>query len=147
MSGIRLDDETQELIKNDVKGHVYKYVTFRINDEKTKICIDEMKLMSDLPDGSRTIARDHEEFRKLGEIMPQDNMRYIMYTYVDCQLNYQRCFIKWLGTDSPVKMKMIYASSEAVIREKLGIKQKLLVEDEFRFPDELLKEQEQKASK
>ncbi|XP_046548518.1 cofilin-like [Haliotis rubra] len=137
-SGITLDEEALDFIAKDTKGHVYKYVIFKINDKKTKICLDQIRLISDLGADCKTVEADKEEFKRLGEIVPKDNMRYIMYTYVDQTNNYQRSLIRWLGPDAKVNIRMVYASSENVIRNRLGGKlTKLMLEDEFQYPQDI----------
>mmetsp|Transcript_21514 Transcript_21514/g.25909 ORF Transcript_21514/g.25909 Transcript_21514/m.25909 type:complete len:140 (+) Transcript_21514:137-556(+) len=109
-SGVPLEDECVNEFLKLKKTRSYRYITFGINDEATKVSVVD------------TGARDktYDDFTKL---FPDDDCRYGVYDHdfedsEGCQKS-KMVFFAWVPDTAKVKKKMLYASTKDTLKQAL----------------------------
>ena len=77
MSGIEVDESIATLYNEMKMRKTHKWATFRINDEKTSIVIDELGE----PKDTGSVADDKEAFGELAGKLVASQPRYILYDF------------------------------------------------------------------
>ncbi|KTW26613.1 hypothetical protein T552_02622 [Pneumocystis carinii B80] len=109
-SGVQVSDECLELFHQLKHGKSIKYIVFSINSEKTHIVVEKTSTDS-----------NYEEFIK---DLPENDCRYAIYDF-EYELKGEGkrkkiCFFVWSPDVSPIKSKMLYASSKDALRRALS---------------------------
>lgn len=91
-------------------GKKYKYIIYKLSDDKTKIVVEE----------TATDA-DYDSFL---DKLPEHDCKYAIYDFeYDLGSEGKRSkiiFISWAPDDAPVRTKMVYASSKDALRRALN---------------------------
>ncbi|KAH8825145.1 hypothetical protein DL96DRAFT_164872 [Flagelloscypha sp. PMI_526] len=95
---------------NDLKlSRKYKYIIFKINDDKTSIIVEK--------------ASTEGDYEKFLEELPEATPRWAVYDFEfekeDGGKRNKLTFIAWSPDDSKIKEKMVYASSKDALRKAL----------------------------
>ncbi|PVU96541.1 hypothetical protein BB561_001109 [Smittium simulii] len=87
----------------------YKYIVFKISDDKTQIEVEKTSTSS-----------DYDEFLSN---LPSDDCRFAVYDFIfeipDAGERQKLCFYFWSPDTAKIKPKMLYASSKEAIRKRL----------------------------
>lgn len=124
-SGVQVDSKCVDAIQALVKGRKFRGAIFRISDDMSLV---ELEKTYDPSDASP--KADWDSFTK---DLPEKDCRYIVYdfSYAHQGATKQRVlFVLWSPEYSKVKSKMIYASSqEGVVNKIEGIQRQLQCTD------------------
>ncbi|XP_062319679.1 non-muscle cofilin 1-like [Osmerus eperlanus] len=134
-SGVKVDDKVKILFENmktrrsgDIAEEQLKLVLFRISDDGKSIIVDEKGSLQ-----VKDLEGEENVFNKIVSQLPVDTCRYALY---DCSyetkdtVKEDLVFIMWAPDTSPIKAKLLYASSKQAIRQVfLGIKFEWQVND------------------
>lgn len=120
-SGVAVNKKCIEAFTSIVKNREYRCIVLKINDEMTEVQVEKTHGPSEGEPKS-----EWDDFRKT---LPKTDCRYIIY---DFTFDYQGAqknrlfFLLWSPEDSKVRSKMIYASSqEGVVNKLEGIQRQL----------------------
>lgn len=126
VSGVAVNENCINTFTNIVKGRKFRGVLFKINEDMTEVLVDKT-----FAPGDGSPVSEWDECRKA---LPNTDCRYIAY---DMEYDHQGArksrliFILWSPETSKVRSKMIYASSqEGVINKLEGIQRQLQCTDE-----------------
>lgn len=112
-SGVKVSDDAVKAF-NDFKLSGKKtspnYIIYRVNDDKTEIVIDKE---------GRT-----DKYDEFVDLLPENDCRYAVYDFTFDLPNGEGhrskiVFITWSPDTTPIRSKMIYASSKDAIRRAL----------------------------
>ncbi|KAL4237767.1 hypothetical protein ACF0H5_002479 [Mactra antiquata] len=119
--------EDCKIVFEDLKQRKkYRYITFKINDEKTCIEVDK-------------IGDKNETFEDFKRCMLQDLARYAVFDY-DAKKDGKTGnlgFISWVDDQANVTTKMLYACTKQTLKDKL----QLTAEWQITSPDEFTEEE------
>lgn len=125
-SGVAVNAKCIDTFKNIVKGRTTRAVVFKINDDMTEVQVDQT-----YGPGEGSPVAEWDQFRKT---LPQADCRYIVY---DFEFDHQGTrktrlfFLLWSPEGSKVRSKMIYASSqEGVVNKLEGVQRQLQCTDD-----------------
>ena len=113
VSGVTIEDDCIRSF-NDMKlKHDKRYVIYRINEEQTKIVIEEI--------GEK--SKTYEQFKQ--SLFAKDGPRYAVidfeYRKADTgQIQDKLVFVFWCPDSSKIKLKMVYASSKDSLTKPLN---------------------------
>ncbi|XP_067877587.1 cofilin-2-like [Heterodontus francisci] len=128
-SGVKVSDEVvccfnemkvRKSCSHDEVKKRKKAILFKISDDQTNIVVHEGKeiLVGDVEDG-----KVQDPLQAFIDMLPTDNCCYALYdaSFETKETKKQELiFIHWAPDDAPIRQKMLYASSKAAIRKKLG---------------------------
>ncbi|CAG8477590.1 7959_t:CDS:2, partial [Cetraspora pellucida] len=113
-SGVNASDECMEVFQELKLKKKYKYILYKINDEK-----DKTEIVLDRAEENAT----YEDFKDVLVKELKQQPRYAVFDF-----DYEKTgegprnklvFFSWVPDTAPVKTKMLYASSREAIRKKL----------------------------
>lgn len=108
--------------------NAYKYMMFRLSDDKTEIIIDnEMCKKGEGKKEDRDAKQKHEEdqacWQSMVDTLVSSEPKYIVFdienTSKDGRKINKILFISWCADDCPVKKRMIHAASEDYLKKSL----------------------------
>ncbi|CAH1263976.1 uncharacterized protein [Branchiostoma lanceolatum] len=106
-SGIKISDEVVQAF-DAVKGHKFKYVTYRVSDDETQIIVE-----------SQVKESTWEDFQAH---FPLDKPLWAVYDFdYKSKEDHNRnklVVLSWCPDELPIKKKMMHSSSTAALRKK-----------------------------
>ncbi len=115
-SGVAVDSEVTQTFKDLIKNRKYRCAVFRINDEMNKIHVEKT---FEPAESNADPERDWKAFRKT---LPESDCRYAAYDFIYEHQGVKKnrvLFLLWSPEGSKVRSKMIYASSQEGLINKL----------------------------
>lgn len=120
-SGVAVDPKCIETFTNLVRNRAHRAAVFKINDDMTQVALENT-----FPPGTSDPKADWDAFKKT---LPESDCRYVCY---DFSFEHQGVtktrvlFLLWSPEYSKVRSKMIYASSqEGVVNKLEGVQRQL----------------------
>lgn len=136
-SGVAVDPKVVSTFQSLVKERTYRGATFKINDTMTEVSVDK----TFAPAGSDPKA-DWNEFKKA---FPENDCRYGAYDFTYMHQGASKTkilFVLWSSETSKVRAKMIYASSqEGVVNKLEGVQRQIQCVDEEELEYEVISKQ------
>lgn len=136
-SGVAVDPKVVSTFQSLVKERMYRGATFKINDAMTEVSVDK----TFAPAGSDPKS-DWNEFKKA---LPENDCRYGAYDFTYMHQGAQKTkilFVLWSSETSKVRSKMIYASSqEGVVNKLEGVQRQIQCVDEEELEYEVISKQ------
>merc|ERR1711907_298007 len=109
-SGIAVDPQCIEVFQELKLKHKFRYVIYKVNDDKTSIVVDQT-------------AEPETTYDAFVASLPADDCRYIVYDFEWTAegegTRNKILFISWSPDTSRIKSKMIYASSKDTLKKSL----------------------------
>lgn len=132
-SGVAVNKKCIDTLNSIIKGRKYRAVVLKINDDMTEVQVDNTH---DPSDGSP--LQEWDAFRKT---LPGSDCRFVVYDFTfehQGAMKNRLFFLLWSPEASKVRSKMIYASSQEGVVNKLdGIQRQLQCTDaeELAYPE------------
>eukprot|EP01115_Flamella_aegyptia_P002279 TRINITY_DN136299_c0_g1_i1.p1 TRINITY_DN136299_c0_g1~~TRINITY_DN136299_c0_g1_i1.p1 ORF type:complete len:141 (+),score=65.52 TRINITY_DN136299_c0_g1_i1:84-506(+) len=137
-SGVGVDDEVVTKFQELKLGHQYRYLTFKLSSDNTKVVLDEVGQPS----------AKYDEFRAK---LPATDCRYAIFDLefdVEGAKRNKILFILWAPDSAKIKSKMLYTSSKADLKKKLvGIGSEIQATDSSEIDYETILDKAQRETR
>lgn len=124
-SGVAVDPKCVSVFKEMVKDRKFRGAIFKINDTMTEVSVDKT-----YPIGTGDHKADWNDFKKS---LPENECRYGAYDFTYMHQGAAKTkilFVLWSSEYSKVRSKMIYASSqEGVVNKLEGVQRQMQCTD------------------
>lgn len=124
-SGVEVDPKCLETVKSLIKDRKYRCIVFKINDEMTQVQVEKT-----FPPADSSPKEDWDDFKK---DLPESDCRYFVYDFAfehQGATKQRVLFALWSPENSKIRSKMIYASSQEGVSNKVeGIQRALQCTD------------------
>lgn len=127
-SGIAVNTNVTSTFKNLVKDRKHRCAVFMINDAMTEITLEKTF------DPSASGADPTKEWKTVTKALPEGDCRYVAYDFLyehQGAMKNRVLFVLWSPPGAKTRSKMIYASSqEGVVNKLEGIQRQMQCMDE-----------------
>eukprot|EP00243_Klebsormidium_subtile_P001099 TRINITY_DN11864_c0_g2_i1.p1 TRINITY_DN11864_c0_g2~~TRINITY_DN11864_c0_g2_i1.p1 ORF type:complete len:141 (+),score=30.00 TRINITY_DN11864_c0_g2_i1:173-595(+) len=130
-SGVGVEDDCKLKFQELRKQRLYPWIIFKVDDAKGIVVVDRL-------------GKADEDYEVLRKALPEHDCRYLVYDYNfvtedSCQKS-KIFFIAWSPDTSPIRRKMIYATSKDRFRRELdGVQLEIQATDQTEIDIEELK--------
>jgi cofilin len=136
-SGVAVDPKVVSTFQSMVKERMYRGATFKINDTMTEVNVDKTFVAS-----KGDPKAEWNEFKKA---FPDSQCRYGAYDFTYMHQGASKTkilFVLWSSETAKVRSKMIYASSqEGVVNKLEGVQRQMQCVDEDELDYEVISKQ------
>lgn len=127
-SGVAVNSKVMSTFKDLVKDRKHRCAVFKINDAMTEIAVE--KTFDPSADGSDPI----KEWNSFKKTLPDSDCRYVAYDFLyehQGAMKNRVLFALWSPPTAKIKSKMIYASSqEGVVNKLEGVQRQMQCMDD-----------------